>query len=875
MSNCVDENDKTLSELLEKMGLPEPVIPKDFLNLHLNDVKVCLKEDTNQQIITAKISQYNNCDFLLFSDPASTYAFTIKLNQSFTLSDMEIFGKKFSELSFISLKIQELLYFNEPNKVTDVQDINKVISEVIEDTNLRFPIIEVAFGLRLTGSLNIAEVVNPVSLFMGFKEDYDFENLITGEIDIRRELWFPAQYTFGILTFRRVGLKFTGDKLNILLDALLLVSGLQFELDGLGLETRLERWDPVYQLKGLILKYDAPPLIISGGLLNTDNENQTDYSGVAVIEIAEERSFGAIASYSDRSGKPSLFTFLRTSQPIGGPPYLYVNGLAFGFGVNRRFQEPKPEDVLNVPLIKNMDGQQDMQELKKMLKELESGWIKEEIGSNWLAVGVNFSTFEFIDSNALLIGQFGKDFELILLALSTLAIPKENPAIFVQIQMKGVWKPKDGFIGVTAMITPDSYLLHKDCRLTGDYASWFWYGKKKPHSGDFVITMGGYHPQFNVPSHYPSLSRLGLNWSIDGVTIQGSAYFALTPSCIMAGGDLELVYGGGDLKVWTSAHAHFLAEWKPFYFEALLGVSFGATYRLKKKYYSITLNFEIGADLELWGPSTGGKVHLGNKYFSLTIKFGSDKEEGNHTIETDEFLLLLPGGKDFVNVHAKTGLIEVVQEANNTWIVNPNEFSFVIETGFPFLEFYQALDNPTREPLSIRPLSIRPLNIDAVKSSKLMINIEGPNVQWNYEEQETKVATALWGSLNEKGRGAETVPHFTEILINPEQANDSTVGIIDLHETYGVDEVSNGTLNTAENMHTIGNPKIYDNSREIIKATLNTENIKIKRTNIISALRFAGLYNVELSDGYYDDSLASLASNAGDLFTEPPMNLKV
>lgn len=35
MSNCVDENDKTLSELLGNIGLPEPVIPKDFLNLQL------------------------------------------------------------------------------------------------------------------------------------------------------------------------------------------------------------------------------------------------------------------------------------------------------------------------------------------------------------------------------------------------------------------------------------------------------------------------------------------------------------------------------------------------------------------------------------------------------------------------------------------------------------------------------------------------------------------------------------------------------------------------------------------------------------------------------------------------------------------------
>ena len=44
----------------------------------------------------------------------------------------------------------------------------------------------------------------------------------------------------------------------------------------------------------------------------------------------------------------------------------------------------------------------------------------------------------------------------------------------------------------------DSYMLDPDCRLTGGFAFCVWF---EPHddAGDFVVTLGGYHPAFTVP----------------------------------------------------------------------------------------------------------------------------------------------------------------------------------------------------------------------------------------------------------------------------------------------------------------------------------------------------------------------------------------
>ena len=47
----------------------------------------------------------------------------------------------------------------------------------------------------------------------------------------------------------------------------------------------------------------------------------------------------------------------------------------------------------------------------------------------------------------------------------------------------------------------------KNCRLTGGFALVSWFNR-----GEFLLSLGGYHPKFKAPSYYPTVQRLGLNW---------------------------------------------------------------------------------------------------------------------------------------------------------------------------------------------------------------------------------------------------------------------------------------------------------------------------------------------------------------------------
>src|SRR5207248_1199865 len=125
-------------------------------------------------------------------------------------------------------------------------------------------------------------------------------------------------------------------------------------------------------------------------------------------------------------------------------------------------------------------------------------WIPPELGAIWLAVGVCFTSFEMINSFALLTVALGCTFELALLGLSAITIPTGAPALigFAELALKATFSPEQGLLAVSGKLTPESYILSKDCHLTGGFAFYIWF-KDSPDgasAGDFVITLGGYHP---------------------------------------------------------------------------------------------------------------------------------------------------------------------------------------------------------------------------------------------------------------------------------------------------------------------------------------------------------------------------------------------
>jgi hypothetical protein len=458
--------------------------------------------------------------------------------------------------------------------------------------------------------------------------------------------WIETDKAIGPLTIRRVGLTYDPPRIGIKLDAGLKLSVLTLSLEGLGLSYPLNRfstkpkeiWENLkFQLDGAAVAFAQGPLTIGGGLLKVevpDHPERLQLDGFLMIQT-EIFTISALGSYADLNGTPSLFVFAALQKELGGPAFFFITGLAVGFGINRALKLPGINDVQNFPLIRaatdaNYLGQ-DL-DLRKVSQKL-GDYIFPMQGNFWIAAGVKFTSFGQLESFALLSVSFGTQLEIALLGISRIRVPKllpgtsENdvPAIaFAELAFKVAFSPASGVLSFEARLTENSFLLRKDFKLRGGFAFYSWFAGE--HEGDFVVSIGGYHPKFKPPAHYPKPDLVEFGGKIgDLVTIRGNCYFALCPSAIMAGGSLSVVYELGGVRAWFIAHADFLIQWKPLYYDIAIGVSIGVALRITVGLLRINLSVELSAALQLHGPPLGGNATVSLYIFSVEIAFGEAK----------------------------------------------------------------------------------------------------------------------------------------------------------------------------------------------------------------------------------------------------------
>ncbi len=316
-------------------------------------------------------------------------------------------------------------------------------------------------------------------------------------------------------------------------------------------------------------------------------------------------------------------------------------------------------------------------------------YLSPAVGEDFLAIGVKFSSFEMIESFALLTASFGRPFQLDLLGFSTLIIPTPEegdlttPLAEAQLALEASFIPDEGFLGVQAQLTPASYVLSKACRLTGGFAFFAWFDGE--HAGDFVVTLGGYHPKFAVPSHYPRAPRLGFNWQVDRcIFIKGEAYFALCAHALMAGGYLEANYHSGSVQASFKAGADFLIAWKPYRYGADIYVDLGA----KVGWISV----DAGADLHIWGPEFGGRAEIHLSIVSFKVSFGSASSRQAKPIDWRAFKRsFLPADDKICSVNVTGGLIRKSEWNGKTYaVINPKELSLSTHAVIPSNHAYRG-----------------------------------------------------------------------------------------------------------------------------------------------------------------------------------------
>ncbi|EGX44205.1 hypothetical protein AOL_s00210g77 [Orbilia oligospora ATCC 24927] len=648
----------------------------------------------------------------------------------------------------------------------------------------------------------------------------------------------PVKKSRGPLSIENVGFQYKDKKLSILMDAKFLLGPIEFGLLGLKigvkfgkredgtkvnlLDIRLEDLEP--SISGLAIAFDRPPVIVAGLFEKTYDETTktTIYAGGVIVKFEPWmfQAAGFFGKREDADGFTSVFIFLKLNGPLISFGFADISGITGGFGYNVDLRWPDVSEVKDFPFVGTRAIESPLNTLRSLTKTGPTGWVNMKDGSMWLAAGLTVSAFQVLSVDAVLVVQWAPTVRIGLFAVATCDVPNTKASVkfaHIELGIKASIDPQAGAFKCEAQLSPNSYILHPDCHLTGGFALCYWWKPQvgqleEPRDGiegDWVFTVGGYHAAFNPPAHYPRPDRLRISWAWGScISISGEAYFAVTPKVCMGGGRLHAALNVGLLSAWFDAYVDFLINYQPFHFQGDGGLAVGVKYTLDLWLVTLHINVEIKAQLHLEGPPMYGTVHVDFWVFGFDITFG-DKSAAPKPLSLEAFyqMVLQTGTGTGTSITSggsgdpaqaqiphlfscKKGALPSSKDGKNVpksheiWHVRGGILSFTVTSRFAFNRV-NVNDKKYDDLVVENDLFAKPMQIKEALTSTLDIYIT-PSIpgrtmnsfEWYYSATAQSVPKGLWDKYDENQDPAIKGNGITELLNGGDVQNNVPTGIV-------------------------------------------------------------------------------------------------
>jgi len=292
--------------------------------------------------------------------------------------------------------------------------------------------------------------------------------------------WKPVRKKLGPVFLEKAGITMEDGKVKIILDGGMQMGPFEFRLLGFGVKIPMKTdFNPLtdvdFGLDGMELDIRKGKVAISGGfyrqIIPIEGRNYTGYAGRIRVGIGP-KSLTAFGGYVDIGGTPSFFLYAVALLPLGGVPEFFIDGFAGGFGLNSSLNIPPIEGVRNFIMVKSAFGESSYDDgsqgsgLSQIFED-----IPPAIGRHWVALGIKANHYKFIESFILVAVTFGDRFELELLGLARLKMPKgAEKLVRAELAIHAHVIPEEGTVGINARITDGSYVINPMARLSGGFA---------------------------------------------------------------------------------------------------------------------------------------------------------------------------------------------------------------------------------------------------------------------------------------------------------------------------------------------------------------------------------------------------------------------
>jgi hypothetical protein len=162
------------------------------------------------------------------------------------------------------------------------------------------------------------------------------------------------------------------------------------------------------------------------------------------------------------------------------------------------------------------------------------------------------------------------DPKIAILGVLKIALPTEEVSILkLQVNFLGTIDPANMLITFDASLF-ESHLLYI-MKLTGDMAVRLKWGDKP----DFILSAGGFHPDYEPTMSMPTLQRLGIViLNQDYARIKVETYFAVTSNTVQFGAKADCYFGLDGFSVYGDIGYDALIQFSPFTFQANASANF-------------------------------------------------------------------------------------------------------------------------------------------------------------------------------------------------------------------------------------------------------------------------------------------------------------
>ena len=502
-----------------------------------------------------------------------------------------------------------------------------------------------------SGSTKLAPSFSPALAVQKHGSDSMFISLSAGEGS--GPWWLAIQKGFGPVYIEQVGFGVSATQeelqsVSLLLDGRVSLFGLTAAVDDLQLtyvvSPTANVFDPAFwsvDVAGFAINADMAGITLAGGLRKFGDGDSVEYVGMlmarfAVYGLSVYGGYGT--GMLDGTRFASFFAFGAINGPIGGPPAFFVTGIGGGLGINRGLTFPADLSTFDqFPFIKALDPA--AQPAADPMVELASlrTYFPMRSGEFWFAAGISFTSFALVDGVAVVSVAIGDGLEIALLGLARMALPRPQfPLVSIELGLIARFSTSEGVLWIQAQLTDNSWILHESVRLTGGFAFVTWFGG--PNAGQFVLTLGGYHPSFKRDG-YPIVPRLGFQWSVSGsITVKGEAYFALTSEAVMAGGALTASADFGAAWATVKFGADGIVYFDPFRYDVTVYARISAGVTIDTWLGDISFSLSKGANIHVLGPEFHGTVSFDVGPVGITVSFGDSNQSGDTYIGWTDFV---------------------------------------------------------------------------------------------------------------------------------------------------------------------------------------------------------------------------------------------